>query len=252
MPPVRLGAAHAYVPSATEGRVWLAGLDCDRPALHGVREVAVDGHVTAQSTRRVPGTWLAAAVRDGLVILRGRRLLVWDPRTGRTVRRLGLAAVAGSRGDLLLGCDARCRDLAFADAATARTVVARPPGHRRLDPSGALSPDGRLAAVPAQHGRRWSVALMGTRTGEASIVGGSRSRTYPQLAWAARPAGCSSAAAAGACSPTARVRRARSGCRCGYPGRQPTSPRAERYGPAGDRSVPRRGGGRPCPSLPSS
>ena len=29
-PPVRLGAAHAYVPSATDGRVWLAGVDCDR------------------------------------------------------------------------------------------------------------------------------------------------------------------------------------------------------------------------------
>jgi hypothetical protein len=183
-PPVRLGAAHAYVPSATEGRVWLAGADCDRPALTGVREVTVDGRVTAESRRRVPGSWLAAAVRDGLVILRGRTLRVWDPRTGRTVRRLGLASVTESRGDVLLGCNARCRVLAFADAASPRTVVARPPGHRRLYLGGALSPDGRLAAVPAERGRPWSVALVDTRTGAARIIRGTRSRTYPQIAWA--------------------------------------------------------------------
>jgi hypothetical protein len=180
-PPVRLGAAHAYVPSATEGRVWLAGVDCDRPALHGVREVTVGGRVTAESSRRVPGTWLAAAVRDGLVILRDRALVIWDPRTGRTVRRLALVE---SRGDLLIGCTARCRDLAFVDAATASTVVARPLGHVRLDLGTALSPDGKLVAAPAFRNRRWSVALVSTRTGATTVVPGSRSRAYPQLAWA--------------------------------------------------------------------
>jgi hypothetical protein len=179
-PPVRLGTAHAYVPSATDGRVWLAGVDCKRPALHGVREVTVGGEVTAESSRRVPGTWLEAAVRDGLVILRDRALLVWDPRTGRTVRRLALAAVVESRGDLLIGCTPRCRDLAIADAATGRTVVAR----RRLDLGAALSPNGRLVAAPARQGRRWSVALVDTRSGATTIVPGSRSRAYPQLAWA--------------------------------------------------------------------
>ena len=184
-PPVRLGAAHAYVPSATEGRVWLAGSDCDRSALTGLREVTVDGRVTVKSPRRVPGSWLAAAVPDGLVILRGRSLRVWDPHTGHTVRRLGLASVTESRGNLLLGCNRRCRDLAFADATTARTVVARPPGHRRHYLGGALSPDGRLAAAPTERRLRWSVALVDTRSGATTMVPGSRTgTTYPQLAWA--------------------------------------------------------------------
>jgi hypothetical protein len=190
-PPVRLGAAHAFVPSATEGRVWLAGLDCDRPAMVGVEEVTVGGRVTVASRRRVPGSWLAAAVHRGLVIQRGRSLLVWDPRTGRTLRRLPLATVTEGHGDLMIGCTARsrCRDLAVVDAATARTVVARPTGRRRLDIGAALSPDGTLLAAPARRKRRWSVALVDTRSGATAIVRGSQTgTTYPQLSWA-RPSG---------------------------------------------------------------
>ena len=168
-PPVRLGAAHAFVPSVTPGRVWLAGMNCDRPQMIGVREVTVDGREVAASRRRVPGTWLAAAVRGGLVIYRERTLLVWNPSTGRT-RRLTLAAVVAARGDLMIGCTAssKCGDLAIADAATSRTVVARPGPHRRLDHAVALSPDGRQLATPALWNRRWSVALVDTRTGATS------------------------------------------------------------------------------------
>ena len=186
-PPVRLGAAHAFVPSATEGRVWLAGVDCDRTAMVGVQEVAVGGRVTVASPRRVPGSWLAAAVHGGLVIQRGRSLLVWDPSTGRTLRRLPLAAVTESHGDLLIGCTirSRCSDLAVVDAATPRTVVARPTGRRRLDMGAALSPDGTLLAAPARRNRRWSVALVDTRSGATAIIRGSQSgTTYPQLSWA--------------------------------------------------------------------
>ena len=186
--PTRLGPAHLFVPSATEGRVWLAGVDCDRAEMTGVREVTVDGHVTVDSRRRVPGTWVSAAVRAGLVVQRGRRLQIWDPRTGRTVRPLTLAGVTGGRGDLMVGCTERsdCRDVAVADAASARTVVARPPGRRRLDLGAELSPDGSLLAAPAFRDRRWSVALVDTRTGATRILPGSHSgRRYPQVAWSA-------------------------------------------------------------------
>jgi hypothetical protein len=186
-PPVRLGAAHAFVPSATEGRVWLVGLDCDRPAKLGVREVTVGGRVTAASRHRAPGSWLWAAVHGGLVIQRGRSLVVWDPSTGRTVRRLPLAAVAEGRGALIAGCTvrSRCRDLAVVDAETARIVVARAPARRQLDTGAALSPDGTLLAAPARRKRRWSVALVDTRSGATAIVRGSQSgTTYPQLSWA--------------------------------------------------------------------
>jgi hypothetical protein len=183
--PVRLGTAHVFVPSATTGRVWLAGTDCHRRTMVGVREVTVDGRVTVDSPRRVPGTWVAAAVPGGLVILRGRTVALWDPRSGRTPRRLRLAAVTKARGDLMLGCTGNCHNLAVSDAATGRTVVAHSPDGQ-LDIGGALSPDGSLLAAPVLRHRRWRVALVNTRTGATSTLKGSRTgRTYPQPAWSA-------------------------------------------------------------------
>ncbi len=177
--PARLGAAHAYVPSATDGRVWLAGVGlrppgADRRARGDGRRPGDRGELGAAC----PARGWTAATRDGLVILRERALHVWDPRTGRTIRRLGLAAVTESRGDLLVGCTARCRHLAIVSGR--RTVVAQ----RRLDAGTALSPAATLVAAPALRGRRWTVAMVDTRTGAATTVPGTRSGTYPQLAWA--------------------------------------------------------------------
>jgi hypothetical protein len=82
--PKRLGTAHVFGPSATDGRVWLAGTDCDRAEMTGIREVSVDGEVTFERAGRVPGNWVAAAVPEGLVVLDEQEDFVWDPRTGRT------------------------------------------------------------------------------------------------------------------------------------------------------------------------
>ena len=183
-PPVRLGPAHQFVPSATPGRVWLAGVDCDRRRMVGVREVDVGGRVTAETRGRVPGSWVSAAVRGGLVVQRGRALSVWDPRTDRTVRRLRLATVAEARGDLLVGCSGRCDHLTLADTASTRSVAART-DHGRLDIGAAFSPDGSLLAAPAFRDRRWRVVLVDTRSGRTTPVPGTRTgRKYPQLAWA--------------------------------------------------------------------
>jgi hypothetical protein len=186
--PTRLGRAHQFVPSATPGRVWLAGTDCERSRMGGAREMTVDGRVTVRSERRLPGQWLAGAVGAGLVVQRMRSLLVWDPRSGRTVRRLGLAGVAATRGDLMVGCTtrSRCRDVAIADAGSARTVVARPVPRHRLDFGGKLSPDGSLLAVPAYRQRRWRVAIVDTRTGASTLIRGTGlGRSYPFMAWSA-------------------------------------------------------------------
>lgn len=146
--PTRLGTAHVFVPSATDGRVWLAGTDCDRNAMVGVREVSVGGEVTFESDRRVPANFVAAAVPDGLVVSRERELFVWDPITGR---RRGL-------------------------------TLARP--IRQLDAGGAFSPDGSWLAVPALAGRRWRAALVDLRTGAETPVRGSGARNwYPDLRW---------------------------------------------------------------------
>jgi hypothetical protein len=183
-PPRLLGPAHQFVRSATPGRVWLAGTDCNRRRMVGVREVTVDGRVTAATRRRVPGTWVEAAVPGGLVVLRDRALSVWDPRTNRGGGRLALSAVTGTRGDLLVGCRGRCDGLTFADAASGRTVDARA-GRGRLDLGAALSPGGSRVAAPAYRDRRWRVVLVDTRSGRTTTVPGTRTgRTYPTIAWA--------------------------------------------------------------------
>ena len=185
-PPRRLGSAHAFVPSATEGRVWLAGVDCNSDRMVGVREVTVDGEPTLASGRRVPGSWVHGAVKDGLVVQRGRELYVWDPRAAGTGRRLDLEAVTAARGNLLVGCAAGsdCGELAILDPSSATEVRARHEG-RRLEPDAAISPDGSLVALPARANRRWSVALVNARDGRTSIVPGSDTGdSYPELSWA--------------------------------------------------------------------
>jgi hypothetical protein len=185
-PPRRLGSAHAFVPSATDGRVWLAGVDCSRKRMVGVREVTVDGEPTLASGRRVPGSWVLGAVKDGLVVQRGRALYVWDPGAAGTGRRLDVEAVTATQGNLLVGCPAgsNCRELAILDPNSATEIRPRLRGHR-LEPDAAISPDGSLGAVPARANRRWSVALVNTRDGTTSIVPGSDTGdSYPELSWA--------------------------------------------------------------------
>lgn len=185
-PPTRLGAAHAFVPSATEGRVWLAGVDCSRRAMVGVREMTVDGQITVSSDRRVPKGWIAGATERGLLVQRRHQLAVWDPRARGGARRLALEAVGDVHANRLIGCPrSRCRKLVLVDAALGSTVPARPQPPYRLDLGAEFSPDGSLVATPAVANRRWSVALVNTRTGRTRIVPGSRTGTaYPTLSWA--------------------------------------------------------------------
>ena len=184
--PTRLGTAHMFVASATDGRVWLAGSDCDRRRMVGVRELTVDGDVTFENDRRLPGTYVVGAVPDGLLVSRGRTLLVWDPVTG-TARAAGVEWAFGIEGTLLAGCTvgSGCGELAIVDTATGRAVPVRSSGRRELDMGGTFSPDGALLATPARAGRRWAVALVNARTGKYMIIPGSRSgRVYPELQWA--------------------------------------------------------------------
>jgi hypothetical protein len=185
-PPRRLGSAHVFVPSATEGRIWLAGVDCSRKGMVGVREVTVDGETTVANGRRVPGSWVAAAAKDGLVVQRRRESLLWDPRAARAGRRLDLEAVTATQGNLLVGCPAgsSCRELAILDSRRGTEIRVRHEGHR-LEPDAAFSPDGSLVAAPAFANGRWSVALVNTRDGATSVVPGSDTGdSYPELSWA--------------------------------------------------------------------
>jgi hypothetical protein len=183
-PPRLLGPAHQFVRSTTEGRVWLVGTDCDQSQMKGVKEVSVDGQVTASSDRRIPSTWLAGATEQGLVLQRRRALFVWDPLSGRRTG-LGLDAVSDVSGPAVAGCASRCRRLAILDDDGRRTIAhAKAP--TRLDAGARFSPDGQLLAAPAVARKRWHVELVDPRTGSSRPIRGSATGdTYPDLRWSA-------------------------------------------------------------------
>jgi hypothetical protein len=183
--PTRLGTAHAFVRSAREGRVWLAGTACNRSKMVGVREVTAGGEVTATSGRRVPGRWVAGAVRGGLVLQRPGGVVVWDPATGHTVRRLDLDDGGEARGSLIAGCapGSGCRDLAIVDSATGRTLPWPESRGYRILPGARFSPGGAFAAAAAVEGKRWRVALLDLRSGAATLVPGRRREAYTEVGW---------------------------------------------------------------------
>jgi hypothetical protein len=150
-PARELGTAHVFVRSATEGRVWLAGTDCHRAHMTGVKEVTVTGRTVLSSERRVPGAWVAGATERGLVLARRHGLFVWDP-------------VSGRRFDW---------------------PAKRPP----VDRSTRSFPDGKLLAK-AKLGkrkagtRRWHVELVDSRSGRSTPVPGSTTgEFYPDPRW---------------------------------------------------------------------
>jgi hypothetical protein len=179
--PRRLGVAHAFVPSTTDGRVWLAGSDCDRTRMVGVREMTVGGEVTFENDRPVPAETVVGAVPEGLVVSRGSTMSIWDPVTG-AARGAGLGWAFGIEGPLLAGCVAvdACNELTIVDTGSGRTVPV--PG--RLDMGGRFSPDGAWLATAARNDRRWRVALVDTSSGASRIISGSRTgKVYPDVRW---------------------------------------------------------------------
>ena len=188
--PRRLGTAHAFVRSAVDGRIWMSGRVCrSKKLLAGAREVTVDGEVTATTSHELPTEWLIGAVDDGLLIGGRRSVALWDPESGRTLRRLdGLKWVEGVRGNRVAGCvpNTRCSALAIVDAGTGERVVAELPKPYRLGGRADFSPDGSLVATPVMADRRWAMALVDTSDGSVALVPGFRSRRiYPEAAWSA-------------------------------------------------------------------
>jgi hypothetical protein len=186
-----LGASWFFLPAAATGRVWLALLDPRSPdtvrALRGVREVTVDGRVIVGRSARPPRPPLVA-LATGLV-LQADRLELWDPVTGRILRRLpGVFPVAG-RGSLLVSCLPGCPTLFVTDTRRAAGTREIRPGagfHFVESYGGAFSPDGSAVAVAAATpGGQSRVAVVDLRAGVARLVGGARLGVNQQMAWAA-------------------------------------------------------------------
>ncbi|MGH2926297.1 MAG: hypothetical protein ACRDK1_10050 [Solirubrobacterales bacterium] len=206
-----IGSAWSIVPSATDGRVWLALRDHRKKVrgtwptlkLRTVREVTVDGRVTR--TARAPGldwwpggpgSFPVSAARAGLVFVTDDGLRVWDVRRREvTVRVPGRApSVFDTRENQIAWCGGSCQRLRITDGRTGKTKQVKPPAGYSFKYEGAFSPDGSLLAVPVvpdaeakdPDGARWSMALVNLRRGAASIVAGSRlDPDYHAMAWSA-------------------------------------------------------------------
>jgi hypothetical protein len=177
----QIGNAWAIVPSATDGRVWLAVRDHRKKAraiwpalkLRAVREETVEGRVT-QTARAPgldwwpggPGNFPQGAVKAGLVFVvdpgvevsgpsgnsGDRGLRIWNPRTRKvTVRVPGrVPAVVDTHDNLVAWCSGYCHDYRITNGRTGKTRRMKPPpGYSfQFGYDGAFSPDGTLLALP--------------------------------------------------------------------------------------------------------
>jgi len=195
-----------FIPSAAPGRIWVGILDPKRPEterrLKAVREVAVDGRVTVGDVRPPEGRWPVAATSSALAFQSHGsgpggldQLELWNPLTGKVLRRLPGDYPVASHGDLLAWCRQPCARLHVTDAATGEDVEVRPPaGVFGFDANGAFSPDGKLIAVPVRsdpslttQDPKWRLALVDVEEGTATLVQGPTLQGYVFVDWS--PAG---------------------------------------------------------------
>jgi hypothetical protein len=184
-----LGEAWFFIPSAAPGRVWLALLDPGSPAtvrdLRAVREVTTDGRVTLAHSARPPH-WPLAAVDSGLLI-QGKTLELWQPTSGRILRKLPGVFPLATRHALAVSCPSRCPTIHVTDTDTGADTIIRPgPGFRFIESyDGAFSPDGKLVAVPAHtNDGHAHVAIIDLARRTARIVRGARlAPDYTLMTW---------------------------------------------------------------------
>jgi hypothetical protein len=174
-----------FIPSAAPDRVWVGILDPKSPEterrLAAVREVAVDGRVTVGDVPPPGGRWPVAATSSALAFQshgsgqRGDQLELWNPLTGKVLRRLPGEFPVASHGDLLAWCRHSCARLHVTNVATGKELQVRPPaGATGFAPEkGVFSPDGKLLAVPVGTGPTWQLAVVDVGAGTATRITGA-------------------------------------------------------------------------------
>jgi hypothetical protein len=195
-PPRNIGESWYFVPSATDGRVWLAILDPESPstvrALKAVREVTVEGETTVPDAALPEGRWssVVGAVTNGVVFQGGQGedgLQVWDPLAKEIVMSLPGPFAADTHGTLIAWCDHGCEEMHITDVATKADAIVQPGDGFAFEETyyGAFSPDGSLLALPVvSDDGRTQVALVDVRQGTASVIKGSeRDEFYGSIAW---------------------------------------------------------------------
>lgn len=195
-PPRNIGESWYFVPSATDGRVWLAILDPESPsterALKAVREVTVDDGTTVTDAALPEGRWstVVGAVTNGVVFQGGQGedgLQVWDPLAREVVMSLPGPFAADTHETLIAWCDQSCEEMHITDVATRNDVIVQPGEGFAFEETyyGAFSPDGSLLAIPVvSEGGRTQVALVDVAQGTARVIKGSeRDEYYGSIAW---------------------------------------------------------------------
>jgi hypothetical protein len=174
-----------FIPSAAPDRIWVGILDPTSPEterrLATVREVAVDGRVTVADVRPPQGRWPVAATNSALAFQvhgsgqGGDQLELWNPPTGKVLRRLPGEYAVASHGDLLAWCGQPCARLHLTNVATGKEIQVRPPaGATGFAPEkGVFSPDGKLLAVPVDTGPTWQLAVVDVGAGKATRIRGA-------------------------------------------------------------------------------
>lgn len=194
-PPQKLGEASWFVPSATEGRVWLALVDPESRRMV-VREVTVTGQVIVPDAQPPPScaSSVLAAVKAGVLCQDGG-LRVWDPASGKAILELPGPFVVDTHENLIAWCGRGCPRLHVTDVRTRADVAVSAAESFAFEETydGAFSPDGSLLAVPVvtegadrphMAGHRHGVALVGVEAGTARLVEGSElDGDYPAMAW---------------------------------------------------------------------
>ena len=191
-----------FIPSAAPDRIWVGILDPKSPEterrLTAVREVAVDGRVTVADVSPPQGRWPVAATAGALVFQShgsgqgGDQLELWNPLTGKVLRRLPGEFPVASHGDLLAWCRGSCPRLHLTNVATGKEMQVRPPaGATGFAPyQGVFSPDGKLIAVPVRSGsapttqdQKWRLALVDVEGETATMVQGPTLQGYVFVDW---------------------------------------------------------------------
>jgi hypothetical protein len=190
-PSVLVRDSWIFIPSAAPDRIWVGILDPTSPEterrLKAVREVTVDGRVTVADVRPPQGRWPVAATSSALVFQSpgsgqgGDQLELWNPRTGKVLRRLPGDYPVASYGDVLAWCRQSCGRLQVTNVATGKELQVRPPaGATGFAPEkGVFSPDGKLLAVPVRTGPTWQLALVDVGTGTATRITGAAVQQDP-------------------------------------------------------------------------
>jgi hypothetical protein len=199
-PPVRLGPSLYFVPSTTDGRVWLQGgpRSSPHPARYlSLKEVTVDGRVVVdgRSTNPpCPGPGVLAAVAEAVLCQSRGGLIAANPRTGRAIGGIpGSSFPLATGGDLVASCGEPCPQLYISDpaAGTRFRLEPRPSFTWEAGYSGAFSPNAQLLAVPVvpstpvpdtRDGTR-RVALVDVSERSVEVIHGSRIRQGGRLAF---------------------------------------------------------------------